>query len=416
MAAEARRNYQEARSTIQAMLARGNDHRLAGSPKLLDLRHGLQEDARGFYERILAKIDTNDPMIKADTAHALAEASMNETSLGHPEQAEKLIRRALDLIQSARAERPREVPYLGIQVICLLRHTHLLLVSGQFDLALETGRETVQKAELLARTTSDNLSHQELAANCLEMYGNTLRALGRFADARAPYRQASEIREHLDPVKLPGVTPRLAGSLMNEGVMFWKEQKISEAEGRFSRAEKVLLEISPEERVAAEDYESKCSLLYMNWGGMLYESRRFDDAVARTSDGLSRLEPHLRSDPNDASARQTCLELHGNRGLALSFLGKHRESADDWKRVVELSSEPVPSGYRIRLAVELISSGQLDQALTQAQHVKPSRRSPAKIVTTSPASIPVRRPMSTTRKASRPTSKRVSSSLTYRTL
>ena len=89
--------------------------------------------------------------------------------------------------------------------------------------------------------------------------------------------------------------------------MFWKEQKISEAERQFSRAEKSLLSISPEERVAAEDYESKLSLLYSNWGGMLYESRRFDDAVARTGDGLSRLEPQLRLDPNDAGARRTCL-------------------------------------------------------------------------------------------------------------
>ena len=94
-------------------------------------------------------------------------------------------------------------------MICLLRLTNLLIASGQLDQAVETGRETVQKAELLARTTSDDLSHQELVANCFEIYGNTLWALRRFADARAPYRQAIEIREHIDPVKLPGVTPRL---------------------------------------------------------------------------------------------------------------------------------------------------------------------------------------------------------------
>jgi len=49
-AAEARRNYQEARSAIQAMLDRLDDRRLAGSPRLLDLRRDQREDALAFYD------------------------------------------------------------------------------------------------------------------------------------------------------------------------------------------------------------------------------------------------------------------------------------------------------------------------------------------------------------------------------
>jgi eukaryotic-like serine/threonine-protein kinase len=371
-AAESRRNYQEARSTIQAMLARANDQRVAGSPKLIDLRHDLQEDARGFYDRILAKIGTNDLVIKADTANACAEASFLEIQLGHPEQAEKLIRRALELIQSARAERPDEFEYLGIQVICLLRLTNLLIALGRADQALEAAKETVQKAELLAKATPDNLSRRELFATCLEIQGNTLYTLKRHADARVPYRKAIEIRENIDPDKLPGVTSRLAGSLMNEAVMFSNEQQIKAAEGLFGQAEKVLLAISPDERAATENLVSRLSQLYMNWGGMLCNAKRFDEALARVDDGLRRIEPYLRTEPNDAGARQTCLELHGNRGLALSGLGKHRESADEWKRVLELSREPVPSYLRIQLALELLYAGQLDQALKQAQLVQPA--------------------------------------------
>jgi serine/threonine protein kinase len=373
-AAESRRNYQEARSTIQAMLARANDHRLAGSPKLLDLRHSLQEDARGFYDRILAKIDANDPVVRADTANAFAEASMLESHLGHPEEAEKLIRRALELIQSARADRPEEFEYLGIHVICLLRLTGLLMSTGRADKAVETGQETVQKAELLAKKAApDDLSRQELVAVCLEMYGNTLWALKRFADARVPYRKGIEIRERIDPAKLPGVTSRLAGSLMNEGVMFCSEQRIDEAEASFRRAEERLQSMSQNEHVAAEDFVSRLSQLYMNWGGMLCNAKRFEEALARVDQGLNLLGPHRRSEPNDAGARQTCLELHGNRGLALSGLGKHHESIDEWKQVIELSREPVPAYHRIQLAMELVKAGEHAGASAQARLVQAAR-------------------------------------------
>jgi uncharacterized membrane protein YdfJ with MMPL/SSD domain len=46
-AAEARRNYRDARATIQKMLARFDEGRVAGSPRLIDLRRDLGEDAPG---------------------------------------------------------------------------------------------------------------------------------------------------------------------------------------------------------------------------------------------------------------------------------------------------------------------------------------------------------------------------------
>jgi hypothetical protein len=79
----------------------------------------------------------------------------------------------------------------------------------------------------------------------------------------------------------------------------------------------------------------------------------------------STIESCLRTEPNDANARGIGLSLHGNRGYALSALGRHQESAKEWARVVELSKQPVPPEYRVRLAVELISAGDTGQAEAQ---------------------------------------------------
>ena len=103
---------------------------------------------------------------------------------------------------------------------------------------------------------------------------------------------------------------------------------------------------------------------------MLWATRRHREAIDRADAGLRQIEPYLKNVPEDAIARQNCLKLHGNRALGLAGLGRHRDSAADWMQVVELSPEPVPAGPRVQLAIELVSSGQVEPALKQAQLVK----------------------------------------------
>ena len=91
----ARLNYQQARSAIQAMLARLDDRRSADSPRLLELRHDQQEDALAFYDRILHQTDSNDPAVRVDTVRALNEGSRLQNSLGRTDLAEKYVRRSL---------------------------------------------------------------------------------------------------------------------------------------------------------------------------------------------------------------------------------------------------------------------------------------------------------------------------------
>ena len=157
---------------------------------------------------------------------------------------------------------------------------------------------------------------------------------------------------------------------MNEGVVFWQEKNVSEAETLFGRAETVLLSMSPSAQAASFEFEPRLCQLYMNWGGLLFELGRSKQAIERLDQGLQRAEPRLRNEPNDAAVKRTCLELHGNRGFALSALGKHRESAEEWQRVSELSEQTVPSDVRVRLAMELLESGETERALSQSRTLK----------------------------------------------
>ncbi len=152
---------------------------------------------------------------------------------------------------------------------------------------------------------------------------------------------------------------------MNHATTLWNLNRYSEADAQFGQVQETMLAI-PAERLNIINLGQ----LYGSWSGLLFTSTRFRDAIDRADDGLSRIEPYLRIEPNDAGAIEVALALHGNRALALAALGRHSESAKDWARVVELSGERVPTGYRILLALELLHSGEIKRALDQAQLAK----------------------------------------------
>jgi tetratricopeptide (TPR) repeat protein len=366
-AALARLNYQEARSTIQAMLGRLDDRRLAGSPRLLDLRHDQQEDALAFYDQILRQGDSNDPTVCADTARALNEGAMLQTSLGRTDLAEKYVRRSLQLVERLRAERPDDLHYSRLQIDCSARLA-VYLTDGHCDQAKEFGRQAVELAERLASATRNDPIDLEQLAVCHNNYANTLR--GESIDkALVHYQKAIETRERIDPVRLPGVSMKLAQSLINVGIVLWRTQKHSAAEQSFRRAEELLL--SADTKVLAPaDVVSFVGHVNVNWSGMLHGVGRCDEAITRADVGLSRLEPYCRLEPLDELARELCLKLHGNLANSLAATGRHREAANEWRRVVELSAQPVPASYRVFLAGELVHSGELDGALAQTALVK----------------------------------------------
>ncbi len=247
-AAQVRRGYQSARSAIQAMLARLNDPRFAGTPRLKELGGAQMEDALSFYHGILQQNDSNDPVVRADTARAFGLLSTVQDGAGHAAQAEQLVRQALDLIESLRSEHPDNVEYLGLQVECFLRLGVYLEALRRLDEAAEASQESVRLAEILARATPDNLSHQELVATCEDSYATRLRAGNHLVDAEEHYRKAIEIREQLDPAKLPDLTYRHAETLMNHGVTLWNMNRLPEAEARFRMAEKLMLPFPAERR------------------------------------------------------------------------------------------------------------------------------------------------------------------------
>jgi tetratricopeptide (TPR) repeat protein len=243
---------------------------------------------------------------------------------------------------------------------------------GRLDQAIAVGREAVELAAEFSPAAPDEPGRQELRAQCHHNYANALLESKRFSEALAHYQKSIEIREGIDSSKYPIVIFRLARALVNQGLVLELERQYAQAEVRFERAEQLLLSKAPDLHEPSENVEIVLGEISVNWTRMLIASGRFERAVDRADVGLKRLEPYLRTEPNDAMARLACLRLHGNRGCALSGQGKHRESVAEWTRVLELSDQPVPPRPRIQLAIALLSAGEPARALGQARQVKPA--------------------------------------------
>jgi len=140
-------------------------------------------------------------------------------------------------------------------------------------------------------------------------YVSAINGSGRQAEALVYFQKSTAVRERIDPAKLPGITIRIAQTLINEGVVLWHLARNKDAEERFLRAEKILLSIPVDQGDAYHTVGGSLGDLNASWSGMLLQSRRFREAIARTDAGLSRLEPYLKTEPNLAVAREQCLKL-----------------------------------------------------------------------------------------------------------
>jgi hypothetical protein len=153
-------------------------------------------------------------------------------------------------------------------------------------------------------------------------------------------------------------------------VIHWKERDYPQAEQRFHQAEELL--IAPKSDAGGQDREITITLaqVNVNWVGLLWETKKHDQAIARATSAIQAHEPYLRIEPNDQVARDFCMKLYGNRSHSFGALGKGRESAQDWAKVVELAPEPVPPQYRIMFGLKLLKIGELDRAVSQVDLAK----------------------------------------------
>ncbi len=332
-------NYRDARDAITRILAPLSDPRFAGSPRLAEVNRAQAEAALSFYDRVLGRTDSSNPLIRRDTAKAAVEAANLQIALGRPELAEANLLRAQRLYDDLMAAGSSDPGLLREQMVAHIK-LGVLLMGRRRD--FDRSVSALEGALALARRradlvpSADNHPDQDLAW-CEHNLGTAWQLAGRNERAVPHYVRAVELYEKAMRQAPADVSLRveLAQSVINLGLVHATTKDIAKAEINYGEAQRILDEALAARPGVAEYVASRCDLL-VNWGNLDVERGQVDAAIARLDRGLRDLRPILNAEPNVTRLKATAINLHGARALALEKARRFREASEDWNRVIAL--------------------------------------------------------------------------------
>jgi tetratricopeptide (TPR) repeat protein/predicted Ser/Thr protein kinase len=191
---EARANYRKARDAVDQLTRLGDEY-LRHVPHQEKLRRALLAEALRLNREFLQE-KSDDPEVRQETARTYDRLGRIHEQLGEPQEAEKLLRQAVDLAQRLAEDFPDQAEYRDDlaeyyhDVGFLLMYTR----AGEAEEAFRQGL-TLRK-ELVAGSPGASKYRHSLARMHTEL-GNVYLISGRAPEAEEPYRQAQEIWQEL---------------------------------------------------------------------------------------------------------------------------------------------------------------------------------------------------------------------------
>src|SRR5262249_34229365 len=175
--------------TMDRILERVGDERLARVPAAQEARTAILIDAVAFYETLL-RLDSNDPAVRTETAQTYARVARVTLMAGRTDQSTKAARDGVALFRGLADQFPERPEYRNelAKAYMFLGHSHAL--NGSFQEGLTAYETAAALAEALAKEFPDEPSYKTTAADCR-------RSLGYFFTHYDPARGESQFREAL---------------------------------------------------------------------------------------------------------------------------------------------------------------------------------------------------------------------------
>ncbi len=361
----AENRYRQAREAMARMVARLDDRRLADVPRVQELREGQLEDVLTFYKSMLQADGPVEPAVQLDVAAAFSQAGLIHSNLARREQARQDYRQAADLLEDLVARFPDQLEYQAQLATC---YNGLHCTSSSPPGSAPWLQKALALRERLHRARPDNPLWQDALAEISHNLGVMLDD-GRKEERLAALKKAWNLRTalHRRYPKHLEYTEHAGHDAYTLGLEWLKQGRPERAAELFREAEGLL---GPLVRDRPQDHDAVVNLaaLYVNWAILEGDVRRRPErALSRVTHAVDLLEALLRKEPREATAREIAGRAHGQRGLIYENLGRHREAATDFARLVELIGEPERSRGRALRAWALIHAGDHAAAITAAR-------------------------------------------------
>jgi tetratricopeptide (TPR) repeat protein len=360
-------NYRQARETVNRMLSRLTDQRLAQVPRLAELRKTLSEDALQFFNGIARGIDDPDPAVRLDVAQAHMAAGKIQFSLNRGPEARANYERAVALLEPLLAAAPQHRNYRERLLECYITLGNI--DRGRFDaLSLASDLKALAFCQESARRFPDDPRWRGRLATVYNNLGQHYVHLGQLDDAERYMVKALALREELARREPHSDQHQesMAITANNLGEVHKGRGRFREAEAAYRKAAAVFEQLvarSPDDHFLAQ----KLATVANNRAGLLLEAGRLQAAVELLTPVIQRLEPFARREPRH-QANLGLVHSLAVRTEAYQRLGAAARARQDWQRLAEVAGAFGCEEWR---AWALAHLGQWRQALTFADAAGP---------------------------------------------
>ena len=306
--------YQATRDSMARILDDLNAPRIAGVPRLKEVRQEMQEDLLAFYQLILQRADSPDPNVRLDSAFAYEQRGNIQATLGRMGPAEENFQRALALVEGLPEEYLSRPAVRNLLALC---HNHMVeeaFRAGRKEEAEGHYREAFGLLDRLARDHPEDPSPQNGLAMAEHNLGVIRQLRFGFPEAEEHYLRSIAIRTDLARLSPndQSYASSLAETHLNLGQVYFALGRNSEAAAEYERAAALLGPLvaqHPEVPV----YALSLAGLYGNWGNLLKATGKPADAMQVLTQAVELAEGVLAREPNYAIARERGYSAHGSR-------------------------------------------------------------------------------------------------------
>jgi tetratricopeptide (TPR) repeat protein len=360
-------NYRGARGALRQMLSHTSNPRWNDVPRMQQLRRDQAEEALRFFESIAAQPE-RDPVVRQDVAWACVEGGKLLIVLGRKKDAEKLLERAvavIDDLPDAFRSRPdaRRV-----------RADALVALGSYIDADPTRGRLPSGVAELeklVKRDPTSNDARDALASALINLSGAQING-GNPAAAAPALRRAiaifdDRLSEHPDEF---GTLLARARARINLAAAYRQLGDFSKSRQAHALAETEL------EAAVARDKNNRDAIeglaaLRINGAEDLEAQGKLDGAAAYVLQNIPMLEAALDREPGDALIRDRLYRTFGVAALMHDKAGRPLEAAAAWERMLEFNPPETRLEHLLQFVEILASTSQAERALAAAAEVRP---------------------------------------------
>ena len=364
--------YRQARDSMRQMLTRFDVDRLAGVPRLMELRLAMLEDSQAFFQAVLEQADNTDPTIRIDAALLVAGTGSTQYLLGRPAAARPNLEHAVTLLENLLQDLASDHAQYGECADQLAGCHHFLAAldndAGHWDEGLSHLNLSLALYERMAGACPNDPKWSSAQARTEHLIGAHHQVRNQSAEAMVHYEKSIALRNQLirayPNVELHQL--QIAETEQNLGLLYGQTGRTADARAALEKTIKVFQPIILQ-HPNTDAYRLTLAAACVNLGGLHMGSSEFDAAAKVLDLGIESVEAVLQHEPRQTFARARGVQAHGSRAQLHDGLGQWADAAKHWDRVVALNDAPSTWLYRLYRAVARSRAGDHIRAVAEAE-------------------------------------------------